>query len=82
MFSFHATEEDVLLSYLITRPDPQLISCELAPAYILAMCVEYSLRCDGPLAAGRFVKKAANLIQEVVWVRKHQLKTLDLQHTS
>ena len=82
MFSFHATEEDVLLSYLITRPDPQLISCDLAPAYILAMCVEYSLRCDGPLAAGRFVKKAANLIQEVVWVRKHQLKTLDLQHTS
>lgn len=75
MFSFHATEEDVLLSYLITRPDPQLMSCELAPAYTLAMCVEYSLRCDGPLAAGRFVKKAANLIQEVVWVRENLLNT-------
>ena len=43
-------------------------SCKLAPAYILAMCVEYSLRCNGPVAAGRFVRKASERIQEIIWV--------------
>ena len=68
MFSFHPNEVDELLSYLISRQDPQFTSCKLAPAYILAMCVEYSLRCDGPLGTGRFVKKVVDHIQEVVWV--------------
>lgn len=72
MFSFHPNEVDELLSYLISRQDPQFTSCKLAPAYILAMCVEYSLRCDGPLGTGRFVKKVVDHIQEVVWVSKCQ----------
>ena len=72
MFSFHPNEVDELLSNLISRQDPQLTGCKLAPAYILAMCVEYSLRCDGPLNTGKFVKKIVNHIQEVVWVSEFQ----------
>ncbi len=68
MFSFQVMEEDSLLSLLVTRLDPSVTSCKLAPAYILAMCVEFSLRCNGPVAAARFVRKAADCIQEVVWV--------------
>ncbi len=68
MFSFHLSEEDPLLSFLVTRRDPLATRCKLAPAYVLAMCVEFSLRCNGPVAAARFVHKAAECIQEVVWV--------------
>ena len=72
MFSFSVSEEDTLLSQLLSKQDfvtaSSPFSCKLAPAYILAMCVEYSLRCNGPVAAGRFVRKASERIQEIIWV--------------
>ena len=72
MFSFNVAEEDTLLSHLLSKQDfvtaSSPSSCKLAPAYILAMCVEYSLRCNGPVATGRFVRKASERIQEVIWV--------------
>ena len=68
MFSFNVNEEDALLGYLVTGLDPMATECKLAPSYILAMCVEFSLRCNGPMAAARFIQKAVDCIQEAVWV--------------
>ena len=79
MFSFQASEEDALLDYVIMSEDVYSAACKLAPAYILAMCVEYSMRCNGPAAAGRFVRKAVDHIQAVVWVS--QLHTACMLHT-
>ena len=80
MFSFNVSEEDTLLSHLLSKQDfvtaSSPSSCKLAPAYILAMCVEYSLRCNGPAATGRFVRKASERIQEVIWVSGHFCYTL------
>ena len=68
IFSFRASEEDDLLTSVITSEVPGHSQCKLAPAYILAMCTEYCIMSSGPESALRFIQKAADHIQEVVWV--------------
>ena len=74
VFSFKTTEEDKLINHIIWA-DLKLGSsisshspCKLAPAYILAMCTEYSIMSNSPEALMRFVQKSIDRIQEVVWV--------------
>ena len=78
VFSFKTTEEDKLLSHIIMedRKGDESTSvshspCKLAPAYILAMCTEYSIMSSGPEAVRRFVQKTIDRIQDVVWVSLH-----------
>ena len=74
VFSFKVTEEDKLLKHVISESRSGTDSClrhspcKLAPAYILAMCTEYCSMTSGPQAVARFVQKATDRIQEVVWV--------------
>lgn len=71
VFSFRGSEEDVLLNHVVSARatstgDDYL--CKLAPAYILAMCTEYLVMASGPKQLVRFIQKATDRIQEVVWV--------------
>lgn len=68
MFSYSASEEDVLLELLITSLDLKSTPFKLTPSYLLAMCTEYSLKCSSPKAANRLVYKAVDYIHEAVWV--------------
>ena len=70
IFSFSVAEEDTLLDYIVMRQDPSRSQCKLAPSYVLSMCVEFSTKCNGSLAAARFVRKAADCIHDVIWVGK------------
>ena len=71
LFSFNLSEEGALLKYLVTDLDSSSTSCHLGPALILAMCTEYCLKCHGPAATSRFLQKAVDCVQEVVWVSAH-----------
>ena len=81
VFSFKVTEEDKLLKHVVSESrkgkEPASClrhsSCKLAPAYILAMCTEYCSMTSGPQAVARFVQKATDRIQEVVWVSGVQI---------
>ena len=73
VFSFTSNEEDLLLDLVITRHDTVTSTCKLTPSYILAMCVEYSMMCNGQQSAVRFVQKATDRIQEIVWVSVNYL---------
>ena len=68
MFSFSLNEEDPLLELLINRFDHTATKCNLAPSYILSMCVEYGMMCYGPRAMKIFVKKSISHIQTAAWV--------------
>ena len=68
VFSFTSSEEDLLLDLVITRHDTVSSTCKLTPSYVLAMCVEYSMMCNGQQSTVRFVQKATDRIQETVWV--------------
>lgn len=68
MFSFSLNEEDSLLELLINRFDRTATKCDLAPSYVLSMCVEYGMMCYGPQAMKTFVKKAIYHIQTAAWV--------------
>lgn len=70
VFSFKASEEDTLLGCVVSTETPKNCSLsKLAPAYILAMCTEYCMMNSGLRAVLRFIQKATDQIQEVVWVR-------------
>ena len=69
MFSYTSAEEDTLLDLLISQLQPTTISFKLGPAYVLAMCIEYNMRCNGRESAGRLACKAVTCIQQVIWVR-------------
>lgn len=73
VFSFTSNEEDLLLDLVIMKHDTEMSTSKLTPSYILAMCVEYSMMCNGPQSAVRFVQKATDRIQEVVWVSSYNL---------
>lgn len=79
VFSFRASEEDVLLGHVVSARATSNCLFKLAPAYILAMCTEYSLMANGPDQVLRFVQKATDHIQEIVWVSKFLCKP---QHSS
>ena len=68
VFSFMPSEEDLLLDLVIMKNTAVTSTCKLTPSYILAMCIEYSMMCNGPQSTIRFVQKATDRIQEVVWV--------------
>ena len=70
VFSFKPSEEDALLSYVVSATQDGLGAsrCKLATSYILAMCTEYCVMSSGPKSVRRFVQKATDRIQEVVWV--------------
>ena len=68
VFSFMSSEEDLLLDHVIMKNTTAMSACKLTPSYILAMCIEYSMMCNGPQSTMRFVQKATDRIQEVVWV--------------
>lgn len=68
VFSFMPSEEDLLLDHVIMKNTTVTSACKLTPSYILAMCIEYSMMCNGPQSTMRFVQKATDRIQEVVWV--------------
>ena len=68
VFSFMPSEEDLLLDHVIMKSTTVKSACKLAPSYILAMCIEYSSMCNGPQSTLRFIQKATDRIQEVVWV--------------
>ena len=68
VFSFMPSEEDLLLDLVIMKNTTVTSACKLTPSYILAMCIEYSMMCNGPQSTMRFVQKATDRIQEVVWV--------------
>ena len=70
MFSHDISEENMILDLLITKLDPQQTTFKLAPAYIIAMCLEYSIKCNGTVAASRFTCKAIESIQQTSWVRE------------
>jgi hypothetical protein len=69
VFSFRTSEEDALLRHVVSARATSNSHCKLAPAYILAMCTEYSMMSGSPKQVLRFVQKATDRIQEVVWVR-------------
>ena len=69
MFSYSASEEDLLLELLITSLDLKSTHFKLTPSYLLAMCMEYSLKYNDPKAANRLVYKAVDYIHEAIWVR-------------
>ena len=71
LFSFNLSEEEDLLRYLVSNLDVSKVSCSLGPALLLAMCTEYCHKCHGPAAASRFLQKAVDSLQEVVWVSMH-----------
>lgn len=73
MFSFSLTEEDALLELLVSQFDPKATECQLAPSYIVCMCIEYGMMCFGPRAMTEFVKKTINCFQSVAWVSLHDL---------
>ena len=68
MFSYSLTEEDALLTLLISQFTSPQVTVPLGPAYALTMCTEYGMMCYGPRAMTAFVKKAAYLIQNKAWV--------------
>ena len=68
MFSYDMEEEDTLLQILVDDLDPSQVVFSLAPAYVLCMCMEYSMRCSGPRAASRLACKAVERIQKSVSV--------------
>ena len=68
VFSFTSNEEDLLLDFIIMKHNTVTSTCKLTPAYVLAMCVEYSMMCNGQQSSVRFVQKAVDRIQEIVWV--------------
>lgn len=68
MFSYTTSEEDRLLEMLITNLNPVETTFKLAPSFLLAMCIEYSLKCSGPAAASRLACKAVEHIQVAIWV--------------
>ena len=68
LFSFNLSEEDWLLSYLVSDVDPDSAPCQLGPALLLAMCTEYCHKCRGPTATTTFLQKVVDLMQDVVWV--------------
>ena len=70
VFSFTSNEEDLLLDLVIMKHNTVNSTCKLTPSYVLAMCVEYSMMCNGQQSAIRFVQKAIDRIQEVVWVSR------------
>ena len=74
VFSFTSNEEDLLLDLIITKHDTLKSMCKLTPSYILAMCIEYSMMCNGQQSTLRFVQKAVDCIQEVVWVSYRHLQ--------
>jgi len=82
VFSFKVTEEDKLLKHVVSESRSGAGSflrhspCKLAPAYILAMCTEYCSMTSGPQAVARFVQKATDRIQEVVWVSRGQSQSM------
>lgn len=72
MFSHDESEEDAILELLISKLDPQQTVFKLAPAYIITMCLEYSIKCNGTVAASRFACKAVECIQQTSWVSQQQ----------
>ena len=68
MFSYTTSEEDRLLSMLITELNPVNTTFKLAPSFLLAMCTEYSLKCSGTAAASRLACKIVEHIQVTIWV--------------
>ena len=80
VFSFQASEEDLLLNHVITSCVPGNCPCKLAPAYILAMCTEYCVMAGGPKPVLRFIQKATDRIQEVVWVSLYSCTSSIITH--
>ena len=67
-FSYHNTDEDALIEQVVLHTDIVSVPCKLAPAYLLAMMVEYSYKHHGLKLTQELVGKLAELIQEVAWV--------------
>lgn len=74
MFSYNISEEDTLLDLLINKINPMETVFTLAPAYVLCMCMEYSIRgSSGPSVSSRLICKAIECIQETIWETTNQM---------
>ena len=70
-FPYGAQDEDVLLERVLLGGDATAaLACRLAPAYVLAMMVEYASVKRGEKAAVELTTKIGEILQEVLWVRK------------
>ena len=68
-FPYDAPDEDALVEQVVLHTDTVSVPCKLAPAYLLAMIVEHSYKAHGFQLTQELVRKLAELIQEVIWVR-------------
>lgn len=67
-FPYHEADEDVLIEQVVLHTDTASVPCKLAPAYLLAMIIEYSHKEHGLQLTQELVGKVSELIQEVSWV--------------
>ena len=83
IFSYSTSEEDQLLELLITGLNPIDTAFKLAPSFLLAMCIEYSLKCSGSVAASRLACKAVDHIHSAIWVSIHvHIRIIVIQSTT
>jgi hypothetical protein len=73
VFPYDASDEDALVEQIVLHTDTMSVPCKLAPAYLLAMIVEYSYKAYGLQPTQELVRKLAELIQEVIWEKTRNL---------